>query len=74
MILLWSVLVSLVLVGWVFRKQAAAALAAVRLRLFGVPVRVPARPAPRAGRRPAALPTQWGHVPPPRVVTRPGGG
>jgi hypothetical protein len=74
MILFWCVFVSLVLGGWAIRKQAAAALAAGRLRLFGVPVRVPARPAPRAARRPAALPSQWGAVPPPRVVTRPGGG
>jgi hypothetical protein len=73
MIPFWCVFVSLVLGGWAIRKQAAAALAAVRLRLFGVPVRVPARPAPRVARR-GALPSQWGQLPPPRVVTRPGGG
>jgi hypothetical protein len=74
MILLWCLFVSLVLGGWVLHKQAVAALAALRLRLFGVPVRVPARPAARVRRRRAALPSQWGQVPPPRVVTRPGGG
>lgn len=73
MILLCCLCVCLVIGGWVYHRPLGAAVAALRLSLFGARVRVPAGPAVPLRRERAARP-QLGHVPPPRVATRHGGG
>src|SRR5262249_5933848 len=64
MILFGCLCLCLVLIGLAFRRQVGTALWDLRLRLFGVPVRAPARPVRPAPSRPVAVP--WhGSVPPP---------
>jgi hypothetical protein len=73
MILFWCACVCLMLGGLAFRQEVRAALEGLRLRLFGVRVRVPLRREPLpAPDRPVAFPSRQGSVPPPRVRTRGG--
>ena len=72
MILFGCLCLCLVLIGLAFRRQAGTALSVLRLRLFGVPARVPARPVRPAPSRPVAVHPWHGAVPPPRIVSRSG--
>jgi hypothetical protein len=72
MILFGCLCVCLVLLGLALTRPAAKALEVLRLRLFGVPARVPARPGRRAPKRPVAFAPWHGSVPPPRIVSRSG--
>jgi hypothetical protein len=74
MILLGSLCICLVLVGLAFRRQLRTALEGLRLRLFGVPVRVPSRPVRPLPPRPVAAPSRPGSLslPPPRFINRAG--
>jgi hypothetical protein len=70
MTLLWLLCVCLVLGGLVFRQEVRAALEGLRLRLFGVPVRVrrlPAQPTPDT-----SPDRRQDFFPPPHVITRAG--
>lgn len=69
MTLLWLLCVSLVLGGFLHRREVRAFLEDLRLGLFGVRVRVRKRPA--VG-RPVAGTSRHDFLPPPRVVTRAG--
>jgi hypothetical protein len=68
MILIGCLCVCLVLVGLAFRRPLGTALEELRLRLFGVPARVPNRPARLVPARPVAFPDRLGSVPPPRTT------
>jgi hypothetical protein len=72
MILFGCLCLCLVLIGLAFHRQAGTALLVLRLRLFGVPARAPARPLRPAPNRPVAVPPWHGAVPPPRIVSRSG--
>jgi len=71
MILLVSLCLCLVLGGLAFRHQVRAAVEDLRLTLFGVRVKVPARPAHPASDRPVVAASR--HVPssPDRAFTWP---
>lgn len=69
MILLWCLCVCLVLGGWLLLPAVRAAVADLRLNLFGVRARV-TRSLARPDRRTAHGPRSA--LPPPRVGPRPG--
>jgi len=64
--------VSLVLGGWIVRREVRTALGNLWLHFFGVRVRVLRRQELPAPDRLAASASPHGFPPPPQVVTRPG--
>jgi hypothetical protein len=72
MTLIWLLCVCLVLAGLAVRREIAAVLNGLRLRIFGVPVRVPTPRRLPYPPRSAVPPPEHNFLPPPRVVPRAG--